>query len=288
MIGKKQLTIIVLTFNEEHRIIDCLDSIEELDVNVLVVDSYSTDATIEILNRRSVPFLQHSFEDYSKQRNWAQKSNPFNTDWVMHIDADERLSPELHQWLKHFLETEDHEHAGYMFSRRTVFLGKWIRHGGHYPAYHLRLYRTARGHCEAKAYDQHFIVDGTVCAVPRADLIDMVAHDLTSFVTSHNRWATFEALELASSGNDSSGEVQSSITGSLIERRRWFKQHVFGGAPILVRAFLYFIYRYVFRLGFLDGREGLIFHVLQGFWFRFLVDAKLFEDRERAARRVKP
>jgi len=277
MNGRPALTVIILTFNEQDRIAPCLDSLAGVDAPVFVVDSFSTDATLDILRGRGLAFVQHEFADYAAQRNWAQDNNPFATDWVLHLDADERLTPELAAWLREEFPRAAQAADGFMFSRRTVFLGRWIKHGGHYPAFHLRLYKAAAGHCERKAYDQHFVVDGRAQAVAGADIIDTVAASLGQFIASHNRWAGFEAAEIAAGGGQ--GEVQGRLAGSPIERRRWLKTHVFSASPLFLRSFLYFFYRYVLRLGFLDGAEGLVFHVLQGFWFRFLVDAKILEMR---------
>jgi glycosyltransferase involved in cell wall biosynthesis len=273
------LTVIILTFNEQARLPACLDSLAGLDAKLFAVDSYSTDATLDILRGRGVPYAQHPFADYAAQRNWAQANNPHATEWVLHLDADERLTPELAAWLRDEFPRLAPEAAGFLFSRRTMFMGRWIKHGGHYPAFHLRLYRAGAGHCERKAYDQHFVADGPLRRIDGADIVDTVAADLSQFTASHNRWASFEADESVAGGGQ--GEVQARLGGSPIERRRWLKTRVFGALPLFARSFLYFFYRYVLRLGFLDGAEGLVFHVLQGFWFRFLVDAKILEARKR-------
>jgi len=274
-------TVIILTFNEQERIVPCLDSLAGIDAPVFVVDSFSTDATLDILRARGVDFVQHAFDDYAAQRNWAQQNNPHATEWVLHLDADERLTPALAAWLRdEFPQAAASSARGFMFSRRTVFLGRWIKHGGHYPSFHLRLYQARAGHCERKAYDQHFVVDGPVRVVAGADIIDTVAASLSQFTASHNRWASVEAAESVAGGGR--GEVQARLAGSPIERRRWFKDKVFAATPLFLRSVLYFFYRYVLRLGFLDGAEGLVFHVLQGFWFRFLVDAKILEASLRA------
>lgn len=274
----KDLTIILLTFNEERNLPRCLESIRALECPIFVVDSYSTDGTLDILKENNITFVQHPFENYSRQRNWAQKNNPFNTQWVFHLDAGERFTPELVQWIKDHFDaniTTD----GFMFSRRTIFFNKWIRRGGHYPNFHLRLYRASKGRCEDKIYDQHFVVDGTTREIGHGiDIIDTVADDLRSFTEAHAKWAVFEAVEILASSQQH-GEVHAKFGGTAIERRRWLKNNVFQKAPLFVRAFLYFFYRYFFKLGFLDGGRGLVFHVLQGFWFRFLVDAIVLELR---------
>lgn len=276
------LTILILTYNEEQRLVDCLDSLQGVPAKVFVVDSFSTDRTLAILRERAIQFAQRKFTNYSEQRVWAQSANPFKTEWILHLDADERLTHELRNWLAHDFSREADRYDGFMFSRRTMFMGRWIRHGGHYPAYHLRLFRVSKGRCEQKAYDQHFVVDGKTLRVDRVDIVDTVAADISSFVNSHNRWSSLEAGEIAARA--SHGSVEARFFGSPIERRRWLKRRIFERSPLFLRSFAYFAYRYLIRLGFLDGTEGLIFHFLHALWFRFLVDAKVYEIRKRSAR----
>lgn len=272
----KKFSVILLTYNEEQNLPDCLRSMDQLNAPVFAVDSFSGDRTLEILEAHHIPYQQHSFENYACQRNWAQTHIPWSVEWVFHLDAGERMTPELVKWLNTCFDP----HAavdGYMFSRRTLFFGKWIRHGGHYPNYHLRLYRTSKGHCEHKVYDQHFVVEGNRQVVAAGiDIIDTVTDTLQNFTVSHARWAQLEAAEILSHEQET-GEVQARFFGSPIERRRWLKNKLFQKTPLFLRSFLYFFYRYFLRLGFLDGKVGLVFHLLQGFWFRFLVDSVVLE-----------
>jgi glycosyltransferase involved in cell wall biosynthesis len=273
-------TIILLTFNEEENLPICLESLSGLNAPIFIVDSYSTDRTIDIINSHGFSYLQNHFENYSRQRNWAQVNNPHQTDWVFHLDAGERFTPELVHWLNNYFEPSTNI-DGYMFSRRTIFFGKWIRYGGHYPNYHLRLFKTSKGRCEDKVYDQHFILQGRVEVVKKGvDIIDTVTDSLQNFTIGHARWAAFEANEIVSSINEK-GEVNASIFGTPIERRRWFKKNVFQKTPLFTRSFLYFIYRYFIKFGFLDGKMGLVFHFLQGFWFRFLIDSMILELKNK-------
>ena len=273
-------TIILLTYNEEVNLPVCLASLAGIKAPIFVVDSGSKDNTLALLEQQNIPYLQHPFENYSRQRNWAQAHNPFNTEWVFHLDAGERFTPELVQWLNNNFNPAQAV-DGYMFSRRTMFLGKWIRYGGHYPNFHLRLYRTTKGKCEDKVYDQHFVVDGVTEVVKAGtDIIDTVTDTLQNFTQGHARWAAFEANEIISATTEK-GDVKVNFFGTPIERRRWFKNNVFQKTPLFVRSFLYFFYRYFFKLGFLDGKMGLVFHLLQGFWFRFLIDAMVLEARTK-------
>ena len=272
------LTVIIITYQEESNIKDCIVSAQSVTNNIFVVDSHSTDKTQLILSEMGIRFTEHEFVSYAEKRNWAQKNNPFKTEWVLHLDADERLTPELSDWLLNKFQNEKNKADGFMFSRKTIFLEKWIKHGGQYPNFHLRLFKENIGSCENKAYDQHFVLTShNITSIKYADIINIEAPNLEDFTLSHIKWAAKEANEIVSIKNKYPGEVRPKILGNPIERRRWLKLHIFQKSPLFLRSFIYFIYRYFIRLGFLDGKQGLIFFVLQTFWFRFLIDAKVFE-----------
>lgn len=270
------LTVVVLTYNEELNLPDCLESLRALDCEVVMVDSGSTDRTLEIAADRGVRVVEHPFENYGAQRNWVLQNLPIQTEWVLNIDADERLTPELRASISLALADPPDETNGFLLRRRTVFSGRWIKHGGHYPSYHARLFRKASGRCEQRLYDQHYIVDGRVEKLS-GDMIDTTA-DLSAWVVRHAAWARMEAKELLMEGGQT-GRLEGRAMGSPIERRRWQRQRIYNRLPLFSRAFLYFAYRYLLRLGFLDGKEGLVFHFLQGCWYRFLVDSYILEMR---------
>jgi len=206
----------------------------------------------------------------------AQQNVPFDTEWVLHLDAGERCTPELVNWINKKFDANA-AMDGYMFSRRTFFLNRWIKWGGHYPNFHLRLYRKSKGRCEDKAYDQHFVVEGKKEQLPKGiDMIDVVTDTIYNFTVAHARWAEKEAIEQLSTQRQH-GEVEAKVDGNAIERQRWLKSNLFERVPLFWRGFFYFLYRYFIRLGFLDGKAGLIFHFLQGFWFRFLIDSMIVE-----------
>jgi len=272
----ENLTIIIVTYNEELRIERCLDSLVGICENIFVVDSQSTDKTTEILDDRGIKHTQHEFITYSEKRNWSQNNNPFNTEWVMHLDADEPITHELASWLVNDFPIACKKYDGFMFSRRAYFLGRWMKHGMQYPIFHLRLYKASLGMCEEKAYDSHFVIQSeNVKSINGADIHNVVAESLSDFIVSHDKWSTLEAKEISEGGKK--GDVVAKLFGNPIERRRWFKANVFEKSPMFLRGFALFFYRYFIRLGFLDGKEGLIYHVLQAFWFRFLIDAKVYE-----------
>jgi len=275
------LSVIILTLDEEANLPLALASLRGLDAEVFVVDSGSTDRTVQIARAAGCQIALHPFENYAVQRNWAFDHLPIRTPWTLCLDADERLTPELVDEIRQTVSRHDSPYDGYMLRKRTIFMGRWLRHGGQYPAHHLRLFRTGRGRCEARLYDQHFVVDGRVGRLSN-DYIDVITSDLGTFIGRHNRWAELEAAEILgrSSGAATPGPaVAPVLTGTAIERRRFLRTRVYQRFPLFLRPFLFWFYGYVLRLGFLDGVEGLVFHTLQRFWFRFLIDARIWERR---------
>lgn len=279
---KLPISVIVLTFNEEQNIGDCLRSVIGWVQEVFVVDSGSTDQTLTIARQLGAILVQHPFEHYSLQRNWALEHLPLSCDWVLHLDADHRVTPELKNSLEGvFSQPVPEVLKGFMVSRRTLFLGKWIRFGGHYPVYHAALFRKGFGFCEEKRYDQHFKVDGQLQKL-RGDILDVITDSLGRFTERHNRWADLEAQEAVLADKpDKARLIRPSAFGNPMQQRRFLKS-TYEKLPLFIRPMVYFFVRYFLRLGFLDGRRGLIFHFLQGFWFRFLVDAKIYEARQKA------
>ena len=273
---------IVLTYNEEGNLPDCLTSLAGWVDQLFVVDSGSTDRTVEIAREFGAEVFEHPFEHYGAQRNWALQNLPVTAPWILNVDADERVTPELRASIVRALSGGDTEVNGYLMSRRTMFLGRWIRHGGHYPAWHLRLFRTGTGRCEDRLYDQHFSCDGPVRHL-EGDLIDTLTPNITVFSQRHVRWAMMEAEE-QDDHSAAEGRIAGRREGNAIERKRWLRDS-YGRLPLFLRPVLYFLYRYFLRLGFLDGPQGHIFHFLQGFWYRFLVDAFVFERRLKARSR---
>jgi len=272
------LSVIVLAYNEEANLPQCLESLRGLRCALFVVDSGSTDRTVEIAEMHGASLAHHDFENYAAQRNWALDNLPLASQWVLNLDADERLTPELVDEINAVLMSPPENLSGFLLRKRTIFMNKWIRHGGHYPSYHLRLFRRECGRCEARHYDQHFVVEGEVDRL-KHDYVDVVASSLLTWTIRHARWAAMDACE-TDKPQIAGMHVAPDAFGNPIERRRWWK-NVYRRGPLFARALCYWVYRYFFRLGFLDGKEGLIFHFLQGFWFRFLVDAMIDERTGR-------
>jgi len=270
------LSVVILTFNSEASIGATLASARRVSDDVHVVDSGSTDGTLAICAQHGARVVSHPFESYGAQRNWAIDHLPLRYGWELHLDADERLSDALVDAIAALARDGfGGPTVGYFIPRLVHFLGRPIRHGGMYPIWHMRLFRHGSGRCEARRYDQHFFVDGPTARLAHP-MIDDMRMPLGEWVARHNRWADAEADELQEA---SVGAIAPRLGGNPVERKRALRG-TYNRMPRFLRALLLFLYRYVLRLGFLDGRAGLIFFVLQTFWFRFLVDAKLFE-RER-------
>jgi len=272
------ISVIVLTYNEGRNIAECLTSVLPLKADIYIVDSGSSDQTLEIAASFGCKVFHHPFVNYADQRNWAMQNLPLTSEWVLHLDADHRLTPGLVAEIQQvFSKGVEEDINGFLVSRRTYFMGKWIRWGGHYPAYHSILFRRGSGYCEEKSYDQHFKVSGKLVKL-RNDVVDILTESLHVFIERHNIWARLESEALFAGGQDQGRIIKGRLAGNPIEKRRMLK-NIYEKFPLFLRPIIYFTLRYFLRLGFLDGRRGLVFHFLQGFWFRFLVDAKVYELR---------
>ena len=272
------VTAVILTVNEEQHLARCIASVQAVATDVVVVDCSSTDATLDIARAHGARVLQHAWVNYAAQFNWALTQLGADTEWVLRIDADEVLTPALIEEIRTRLPGIGPEIDGVYWGRRMTFQGRLIRHGGVFPVRVLRLFRHGRGQCENRWMDEHIKVAG-----PTADfageMIDDNLNSLTWWTDKHNRYASREAVDLLNleyrfMPHDT---VASLRGGKQAGVKRWLKERVYARLPGGFRAFAYFFYRYVLRLGFLDGQAGTAFHFLQGFWYRYLVDAKVVE-----------
>lgn len=275
------ISVVILTFNAAETIAATLASARAISDDVHVVDSGSTDATLELARAAGARIATHPFENYGAQRNWAIDTLDLRHDWQLHLDADERVSDELAAELRALFAGAGPPAAiaGYYVPRLVHFHRQPIRHGGMWPIYHMRLFRRGRGRCEARKYDQHFHVDGASARLAGA-MIDDIRLPLGEWTQRHNRWADAEVDEILA---PSEGVIDAG-RGDPVREKRALRGSYYR-APMFWRALGLFLYRYVLKRGFLDGRWGLIFFVLQTFWFRFLVDAKLFERQQEGGRR---
>lgn len=277
---KPHLTAIILTKDEEKHIARAIGSLDGIADSILVVDSGSTDRTLEIAQSLGAETTFNPWVNYATQFNWAlDQLTAEQTDWVFRLDADEYVTPELSSTIKAKLANLAEKTDGVMIGRRMTFLGRPMRYGGLFPVKVLRIFRNGKGRCEERWMDEHIKVDGA--SVDWTDeIIDDNHNSLTWWTNKHNSYASREVVDIL---NVEIGFMSHDTVASLSEGepglKRWIKEKIYQRLPSGLRAFGYFFYRYVIRLGFLDGREGLAFHALQGFWYRFLIDTKLYEVR---------
>lgn len=271
------LTILILTLNEERHIGRCLRSIKNLAARVVVVDSNSTDQTCEIAQECGAEVFKNPFVSHAAQLNWALDNASIQTTWVMKLDADEVVTPGLAEALKKSLPVTAESVDGFTLNLRRYFLGKWLRHGALYPVRLLRVWRTGKGRSENRWMDEHIVVDGRVAHLD-ADFADDNLNNITWWTNKHNTYASREAIELLMiKGRAEGSAIRPGSIGRNARIKRWIKKRIYSRLPLGLRSLLYFLYRYFVRLGFLDGWQGLVFHFLQGFWYRFLVDVKVHE-----------
>nr|WP_242030598.1 MULTISPECIES: glycosyltransferase family 2 protein [unclassified Coleofasciculus] len=275
------LSVIILTKDEEANLPKCLASLQNLGAEVFVVDAGSSDRTVEIARESGCQVFEHPFENHAAQINWAIENLPIKTPWIMRLDADERLTPELVEELKQILPYTEEKITGYQVKRRVFFMGRWIRHGGYYPTWLLRIWRTDFGVCEQRWMDEHIVLKQGKIAKFKDDIIDENKKGLSFWIDKHNRYADREVKDMVSLVAEKEDDLLKSSQYSQAIGRRWIKKNLYTRSPLFLRAFVYFFMRYIIGLGFLDGVEGLIFHFLQGFWYRFLVDAKIYEEQKK-------
>jgi len=286
-----EVSVVIPTFNEEIHIKRCIESLKKITKYIYILDSFSTDKTKQIVEELGVTVLDVAWENsYAKKFNWGLNNIDFKTPWIMRMDADEYLTDELIDEINQNINTYSDEITGIYIKRRVYFMDKWIKHGGYYPTYLLRIWRSGMGICEEKLMDEHIKLSHGNTVTYNYDLIDDNKQNLTFWTTKHNTYSIKEAADILNImykfSNDNK-EIEPSFFGKQAQRKRWLKIR-YASMPLFLRPILYFTWRYFFKLGFLDGKPGLIWHFLQGGWYRFLVDAKINEiyfkvgkDREK-------
>ena len=275
------VTVIVPVRDEEMHIEACLNSVVEWADRILVVDSFSTDRTQAIVRsfrKRGVELVEHRYDGPADQKNWALDELAIDTDWVLFLDADELVTPELADEIQAACSDRENPVAGYFVNRRIIWHGTWIRHGGWFPNWNLRLFRTGRARYEMRRVHEHMIVDGPTAKL-EGHLVHEDLRDLPHSIAKHNRYSNLEAEEYERAldvEQDSYGKLWSRDP---LARRRWLKTRVFARLP--AKPLVYFLWAYVLRLGFLDGWLGLRYHLLHAM-FKAFDEAKLWERRQCA------
>ncbi len=273
------ITVIVLTFNEKLHIERCINNLNQFVKRIVVVDSISTDGTQELARNLGATVLSNQFVNHANQFNWALQNIKFETEWVMKIDADEYLLPDLVEELSRKLLTVNRNVNGIVFKRKHIFLGNPMIRGS-YPVKLLRLFRIGFGKCEDRWMDEHLeITEGETIEL-NGDFVDHNLNPLNWWIQKHNGYSIREAIELLNLELPLLQVSNNAGILSLQAEQKRQKKLKYARMPLFWRAFFYFIYRYFYKLGFLEGKEGFLWHFLQGWWYRTLVDAKIFEIKK--------
>lgn len=273
------ISVIVCAQDEELNLRSCLDSLT-FAAAIFVVDGGSTDATTEIADELRATVVRHAWSGYAVQKNWALDSLPIKTGWVLFMDADERVTPQLAEEILAVTSSPNGKDAGYYIARKLIFMGRWLRHTYWYPDFNLRLFRFGSGRFEDRLVHERVVLSGSAGYL-RNDLIHEDRRPIAAYVARLNRYSTLEAEEMFGL-NDSQDRlrVPSSFRGDWAARRRALKERVWYRMPF--RAAIRFVWTMTVRLGFLDGRAGFIFTLL-ACWNEWLATAKLYEMRLRAS-----
>ena len=254
------LSVLIPTRNERRNLVDCIRSVSWCD-EVVVVDSGSDDGTQELVQANGARVVDFKWDGlHPKKKNWALENVPRKNEWVLILDADERIRPELAEEIRSALRQSRVD--GYFINRRFIFLEKWIKHCGYYPSWNLRLFRHRKGRYEKlhsgdtasgdNEIHEHVVLNGTA-AYLQEDMLHYAYPDIYTWIEKHNRYSNWEAeVEVRGEGN---GEIGAGA-GSPLARRRWLRNK---SRRLPFRPTLRFLYSYVLKRGFLDGYHGYIF-----------------------------
>lgn len=270
------VAIVILTYNEEENIRQALESVHGWCNEIVIVDSFSKDKTIDICNEFECKIYRNNFKNFSEQRNFALSQTSISSEWVFFLDADEWIPDSLKNEISDVCSKNPHFN-GFYLNRKFMWMGEWVKRG-YYPTWTLRLFRHAEGKCEDRAVNEHIIVNGE-CSKLQNDYVHEDQKNISDWIKKHILRARLEAKELLNTRDkDGYREVDISLFGSQEKRKRWLRYKVYNRIPPLVRPILYFLYRYVFLGGFLDGKKVFTYHFLQALWFPMLIDIFYIEE----------
>ncbi len=285
---KLPISVLIPAKNEEANLPACLASLTPAD-EIFVVDSQSSDRSIEIAESYGAKVVQFGFNGrWPKKKNWSLENLPFQNEWVLIVDCDERITPEL--WEEIAIAIQNLDYAGYYINRRVFFLGQWIRFGGKYPDWNLRLFRHAQGRYENlhteeirntgdNEVHEHVIISGKVGYL-KNDMLHIDFRNLYHWIERHNRYSNWEAQVYCNllNGDSQTGEnetIGANFFGDSVQRKRFLKK-IWVRLPF--KPFLRFVITYILRLGFLDGRAGYIYARLLS-QYEYQIGVKLHELR---------
>lgn len=278
------ISAIILTFNEALHIERCINSLNSAGIKVHVVDSGSTDCTVELAESLGAKVYYNKWKNYADQFQWGLDNCVIETDWVMRMDADEYLESDLINELKGGLVDVPLDVSGFYIRRKYFFLGKWIKYGAVYPLNLLRIWRAGEGKIESRWMDEHIVLPGNKkTAFLTGHIVDDNLNNTRWYIDKHNKYADREMIDILTRKysllpqDETISEDKSNFQARV---KRFFKERIYNNLPVFLRPTLYFFYRYFLRLGFLDGTKGFAFHFMQGLWYRSLVDLRVLEAEE--------
>lgn len=276
MSNRSNLSIIILTYNEEANLNTCLEAARLISDDIIIIDSFSSDSTKEIASKYNTKFIQNKFVNQGIQFNWALDNVEIKYNWILRLDADETLTNESVEEIITKLKNPNSE--AFEFNKRIIWMGRWLKYGGIYPMNVTRLFKKGYARYEERT-EENLIVDGKTEKLKNDLIENNKKNDIYNFTLKHLKTGAGECEEYLNSSKYSEG-IKPTLLGSKPQKNRWLKINFYNKAPMFMRAFLYFLYRYIILLGFLDGIPGLTFHFLQGFWYRFLIDCLIYEKKK--------
>lgn len=268
------ITAIILTKNEEMNIGECIDSIKNIVERIVVIDSYSDDRTVEIAKLKGAEVFQHVFENYSKQYMYGVEVANVNTVWILRIDADERLTLDSSEELAYLCDTNmDSDISGITLRFKKNFLGKNLYHGGVYPWKKMNCYKTELGTIEDRFMDEHIVLKKGRIVEMKNDSLHLDFKTIEYWINKHNWYSSRETVDYFENLVRNKEKREQNIV-------TWIKMNIYYRLPLGLRAHLYYIYIYYFKMAFLDGKEGKIYAFLRAYWYRYLVDIKIYECKK--------
>ncbi|MEP2058443.1 MAG: glycosyltransferase family 2 protein [Maribacter litoralis] len=277
------ISTIILTYNEEQHIERCIKNAQRFSESIFLVDSYSSDKTVEVAESLGAKVYQNKWENnYAKQFNWGLENLPITTEWVFRLDADEYLMNDLILEIKNKIPQLERDISGVVFERKMYFLDTLMTKGM-LQMNMLRLFKYGHGFCEERWMDEHIILTKGESVLFNGYFVDHNLNPLGWWIQKHNNYSIREAVDLLDLEFNllkpkTQQAEQYALSADAESKRN--KKKKYANMPLFWRSFIYFLYRYIFKFGFTQGKEGFLWHFLQGWWYRTLVDAKIYEIKK--------
>lgn len=270
------ITAIILTKNEEKNIKKCIESINSFVSRIVVVDSYSSDKTTEIAEGMGADIYYNKWKHYANQFNWALDNVNIDTTWVYRIDADEVVTPELAMEISEKCKKHKNDNVnGFIMKFKIHFLGRFLKYGGVYPIYNLTIFKYGKGRYENRAMGEHVVLSEGRMIELENDCLHYDVKDISTWIEKHNDYSNRELIDYK---ENLYNQKELAKLYNEAEKIKFIRDNFYYKLPKFLRARFYYWYRYYLKLGFLDGKPGKIYAFLQAYWYRYLVDIKIYED----------